>query len=185
MMAGHRYHVQPMKIFLLALWFVMATPTSSPSTAPAMESLSVEGVTLRYPNTWTARELSQLGGTLIVCRDPDAPWQANIFVEMRSGQKSRPLSEDLAAEQKLLAESKHNFKLTSQQVTKHPAGFEYGIIRYTCDDRAGTTLSERAVIVPIGADKRFCIVMSAATNELKIYEPIFDEVLKSVRMPKQ
>jgi hypothetical protein len=169
----------------LVLLMVAAGPTTEPTTAPTTVEMDVKrfsGIDIPYPKGWSARELSQLDGLLIICPTTDADWQANVFVELRPVAHKRSLSDSLDSLAKELKERKHGFVQLDKRIATHPRGFEYGVIDYTCKDVTGLALLEHEVILPLSGDRRLYLLFSTAEAVKEKYEPIFEQMLEALRV---
>ena len=171
---------------LLALLMCCAAPTTGPSTAPTAVELDVKrfnNVDIPYPKDWSARELSQLGGLLLICPTTESDWQANVFVELRASGLKRSLSDSLDVLEKELKERKHGFKLSDRRIADRDHDYEYGVIDYTCKDVTGLTLAEHQVVIPLPGGKQLLLLFSTAESAKEKYEPIFEQMLEALHVP--
>jgi hypothetical protein len=171
---------------LLVLLLCSFAPTTEPSTAPSAVELDVKrfnNMDIPYPKGWTARELSQLGGLLIICPATEADWQANVFVELRADGRKRSPSDALDVLEKELKERKHSFRLLDKRIADRNHSFEYGVIDYACKDVSGLDLAEHGVIIPLPGDRHLLLLFSTAEAAKEKYEPIFEQMLEALRVP--
>ena len=159
-------------------------PAGQPTGASdSTNSRNYMGVTFAYPKDWVVEESTDPVGLYVRPPAKDEPWQTNVFLEVRSDPADRALAIALDDAATGVSISKSDFKLKSKSVLTHPAGFEYGRLEYT-NTSSGVPLTQWELIVPMDKGNRLYLQASSATETWPKYEPEFQKVIDSIRLPK-
>ena len=163
-------------------------PPAPVSTVPAgMKEGAFQGVKFHYPVAWTAGPHEATKGldvTLPVAEDDDFP--AGMLFRVDDAPAGRSLEQMLLDANKTMASESDEYVLKTKNVNAHPAGFQYGKLEYTKRSQGspGVPLTRRELVILFGANRRLTIQISASTASWKKYEPAFDEVIESLRLPE-
>jgi hypothetical protein len=160
--------------------------SSSGQTSGASDgaiSHTYKGVTFAYPKDWMIEESPDPVGLYVRPPAKDEPWQTNVFLEVRPDPADKPLAVALEDAATNVSNSKADFKLKSRGVLTHPAGFQYGRLEYT-NTSSGVPLTQWELIVPMDKGNRLYLQASSATETWPKYEPDFQRVIDSIRLPK-
>jgi len=161
----------------------IASPGQTAGAADGTMSRTYKGATFAYPKDWVVEESTDPVGLYLRPPAKDEPWQTNVFLEVRPDPGDRPLTVALDDAATNVSSSKADFKFKSKTVLPHPAGFEYGRLEYT-NTSSGVPLTQWELIVPMDKGNRLYLQASSATETWPKYEPEFQKVIDSIRLPK-
>jgi hypothetical protein len=161
-----------------------APSAQAAGASDATISRSYKGVTFAYPKDWAVEESTDPVGLYVRPPAKDEPWQTNVFLEVRPDPQDRALAVALDDAATGVSISKSDFKLKSKSVLTHPAGFQYGRLEYT-NTSSGVPLTQWELIIPMDKGNRVYLQASSATETWPKYEPDFQKVIDSIRLPHQ
>ena len=161
-----------------------AVPSGQTSAAAeGMTSRTYKAVSFAYPKDWAVEESADPVGLSVRPPAKDEPWQTNLFIEVRPDAADRALALALDDAATNAALNKPDFKLKSRDVQTRPGGFQYGRLEYT-NTNSGVPLTQWELIVPMDNGNRLYLQASSATETWPKYEPEFQKVIDSIRLPK-
>lgn len=161
-----------------------AAPTAVPEAATTRHSL--DGVSFAAPSDWSSERLTPDDGLLLTAPALEDQWPANVFFEERADLNKRRRSLEQVVDDLIpnLRARKARFELKEKRVLTHPDGFQYGRVSYTAESEE-TALGEWEVVIPLGESRHLFVLMSAAQNEWTAYEPVFAEIIDSIKLPQK
>lgn len=133
----------------------------------------------QVPPEWSGEILEEAPGILLLAPEPEADWQANIFVELRTDKEGRELSAALDDLNSNLQTHKPGFRLHDKQVLTNRAGVQMGRVEYSAESE-GTPLTEWELAIPFYDDQWFFILASAASDCWPKYRALFSDFVDSI-----
>lgn len=169
-----------------------AAAPSAPATAPAKSNpvaagetaFTYEGVSFQYPAGWKVKQSDGVKGLEVVGPE-DAGWEPNLYFVIHQAAEDVALDELLSQNMTLLAARKQNYVPRNNQQMDHPNGFKYGRIEYENTSEPGDVpLRQWSVIVPLANKKYLQIQAGSAAASWEKFQPTFEKVINSVKLPK-
>lgn len=153
------------------------TPAQASTASSTMVRETYKGVSFDRPKDWKAEPSADADG--LVVRAPDA----DLIVRVRPDPEGQDVAVALDEAATDLSNRKADFKLKGKRVEDHPNGFKYGRIDYT-NTNEGVPFTQWEVIVPVDKNTRAFVQAVAATDAWDKVEPVFDQVLGSIKVEK-
>ncbi|MCE9591653.1 MAG: hypothetical protein K8S99_14145 [Planctomycetes bacterium] len=136
------------------------------------------GMVFTPPPGWSVEDAQ--GGLLILARQPEAGWQANLFLEAGAETALRSLEQSLDDYVANLAARRRQFREVGRMIVNHPYGFRFARVEYTCVDDA-VALTQWELIIELDGDQRLFVLASSASALWDKYRPAFQGVVDSLR----
>ena len=157
---------------------------AAPGAAPAKPGFTAEtfsGVSFQFPSGWKSAPSEDGKGQMVTAPEPDTEWPASISITVTD----KPVPTDL---QKAIDEAavtlhrRDKFVLKEKKVVQHPGGFPYGRVEYTSE--IGTaSVTQWEILAPMAGGKRLVVHANAASDDWPKYQPVFAEIVDTIRLP--
>jgi hypothetical protein len=160
-----------------------ATAAAAPAPAkPGFTPQTYEGVTFQYPNGWSSAPSEEGKGQMVAAPDADGEWPPAVSLRVFENLATPDLQKavDDAA---VTLQRKDRFTLKEKTVTSHPGGFKYGRVEYS-SERGTISLTQWEILIPMSGGKRLVVHANSATDDWPKYQPVFAEIVDSIRLPK-
>ena len=166
-------------------------PPAPPATSAAapvqpMKTYTWESVTFQYPANWRVEETSDGKGVSVVAPRADGGWIPSVHLVIASNPRGRDLDGLMDTLLDRLRR-KQGFELKKKETLDHPNGFKYVRIDYiNIDENSGANFPLRQLSAQalLPGKKRLEIQAATAKDDWEKYQPNFDQVIASVKLPK-
>ena len=142
-----------------------------------------EGVTFHYPSDWSSAPSGEAGGQLVTAPGPESDWSPSVHVQVVKDPGSQDLQKVVDEAVMTLRERRDQFVPREQKVLTHPGGFPYGRVEYT-SERGIVGMTQWELFAPIPGGRRLLVHASARTEDWPKYQPVFEEIVNSIRLPR-
>jgi hypothetical protein len=161
-------------------------PTARPPAPAALKSgftqQAYEGVTFHYPSDWSSAPSGEGGGQLVTAPGAESDWSPSFHVQVVKDPGSQDLQKVVDEAVMTLRERRDRFVPREQKVLTHPGGFSYGRVEYT-SERGIVGMTQWELFAPVPGGKRLLVHASAKTEDWPKYQPAFEEMVNSIRLP--
>ena len=170
-------------LLLCVVVSLVASAVSAQSAEPRLRTLRYpkHDVRLQVPASWEAEELAEQNVVLLMSPVEDAGWQTNVFLEARRDRETgRSEKQMISTLIENLRTQKRAFVLKHSRALVHPSGLRGTELVYT-HTVDGIALTEKEIVLRVGAGRLLFVSGSAASSLWRKYEPQIDAVLGSIR----
>lgn len=159
-----------------------AQPPAPASLKSGFTQQTYEGVTFHYPSDWSSAPSGEGGGQLITAPGPESDWSPSFHVQVVKDPGSQDLQKVVDEAVMTLRERRDRFVPKEQKVLTHPGGFPYGRVEYT-SERGIVGMTQWELFAPMPGGRRLLVHASARTEDWPKYQPVFEEMVNSIRLP--
>ena len=150
---------------------------------PGFKAETFGGVSFQYPAGWTSAPSEEGKGQMVTAPEPDAEWPASIALSVVDDPGSKDLQKAVDEAVVTLPNRRDKFLLKEKKVVQHPGGFQYGRVEYT-SERGTVSLTQWEILSPMAGGKRLVVHANAASEDWPKYQPVFAEIVDSIRLPR-
>ena len=160
-----------------------ASGAAAPAPAkPGFAAQTYEGVSFQYPSGWSSAPSEDGKGQMVTAPDADEQWPPSVFLGMVEDPGTKDLQKAVD-EAVVTLHRRDRFALREKTVAAHPGGFQYGKVEYT-SERGTIALTQWEILIPMSGGKRLTVHANAATEDWAKYQPVFKDIVESIRLPK-